>query len=59
MIETTYRDAFGDPILAHCFENEPGMFRPLSAFMSAESIIAFFVQTIVLRSAAKRIRAAR
>ncbi len=56
---STYTDASGCFIPADAFENEAGELRPLSAFMSAESLIAFFVRTIVLRSAAEKITAAR
>jgi hypothetical protein len=56
---TDYTDASGARIPASHFENEPGPPRPLSSFLSAKDLIAFFMQNIVIRTAAEKIRAAR
>jgi hypothetical protein len=54
-----YRDRLGNVIPDAAFENEPGPPRPLSTFMSAESLIDFYLQTIALRAAAEKIKTAR
>lgn len=54
---STYLEGHGNYIPVAAFENEPGPPRALSSFMSAESLIRFYLGTIVTRSAVKAIRA--